>query len=103
MKSEQDAEAERRKMIQEVQDKVAQADRDLLVKRLPYETDPLFMYLWNRGFGTPNYRSKGLVRFLDRKVAQLVGYDMARRNYHVLTELPERLREHLRMLQASDA
>ncbi len=71
---------------------LAEADRD--AKRKPYESDPLFMYLWNRKFGTSDYRSGGLVRFFDRKVGGLVGFANARPNYQMLNEIPARLREH---------
>ena len=59
-----------------------------------YRADPLFMYLWNRGYLTPAYRAGGVVRWLDGKVARLIGYDEARANYARLVELPVRLREH---------
>jgi hypothetical protein len=74
--------------------KAAQAESDQSEKRRPYEADPLFMYLWGSKFGTAEYRSRGLVRFLDRQVARLVGYDTARANYALLNEIPQRLREH---------
>jgi len=70
----------------------AEADRD--TKRKPYEADPLFMYLWKRGFATADYKAGNFARFFDRKVAALVGYDTARPNYASLNEIPLRLREH---------
>lgn len=72
--------------------KQSEGDRD--EKRKPYEADPLFMYLWKRKFGTSEYRAGNLVRFFDRKVAALVGYQNARPNYVLLNEIPARLREH---------
>src|SRR5690606_37789059 len=59
-----------------------------------YRADPLFMYLWNRGYLTPQYRAGGIVRWLDGKVARLIGYAEAQANYARLVELPVRLREH---------
>jgi hypothetical protein len=59
------------------------------------------MYLWSRGFGTPEYRSSGILRMLDSKVAQLIGYADARANYARLNEIPERLREHAASLAAA--
>ncbi|MBO6755838.1 MAG: hypothetical protein JJ902_05895 [Roseibium sp.] len=59
-----------------------------------YEDDRLFMYLWNRAFGTPDYDRRGLVRALDRWVAGLIGYHDARANYAMLTSLPDRLADH---------
>ena len=87
-------------MLEAAETKAAQAERDMQEKRQPYEADPLFMYLWRRKFGTPEYRAKGLVRYLDRKVARLIEFDGARRNYAVLIELPARLREHAERLRA---
>ncbi|MBR0905544.1 hypothetical protein [Bradyrhizobium liaoningense] len=72
--------------------KASEADRE--AKRMPYESDPLFMYLWNRKFGTSEYRSGFFVRFFDRKVANLVSYASARTNYTMLNEIPARLRQH---------
>jgi chromosome segregation ATPase len=76
----------------------AEADRD--EKRRPYEADPLFMYLWNRKFGTAAYRAGPFTRSMDRLVARVVGYDKARANYALLNEIPERLREHSRRIIA---
>jgi hypothetical protein len=80
---------------------VAEADR--VEKGRPYEADPLFMYLWRRKFGTAEYRAGNLARFLDRRVARLVGYDKARANYALLNEIPVRLREHARRMKAEIA
>lgn len=81
--------------IAEAADKKAdQAEADQAIKRKPYESDPLFMYLVNRGFASAEYKASNFVRFFDRKVAQLVGFDTARPNYTLLNEIPARLREH---------
>jgi chromosome segregation ATPase len=74
--------------------KVAQAEADLAEKRRPYEADPLFMYLWNKKHGEAEDRSGSFVRYVDRKVARLIGYHDARVNYAMLQEIPKRLREH---------
>ena len=68
------------------------ADRE--EKGKAYEDDPLFMYLWSRGFGTPEYDRRGIVRSLDRWVAGLIGYQGARANYAMLTGIPERMARH---------
>ncbi|WP_188311883.1 hypothetical protein [Salinarimonas soli] len=78
----------------EAERKAEQAERDRVEKGRPYEADPLFSYLWRKGFGTSADRSGPLVRYFDRKVARLVGYDKARANYALLTEIPVRLRDH---------
>jgi hypothetical protein len=70
----------------------AEADRD--EKGKPYRDDPLFMYLWEAGYGTASYRANNLTRYLDGLVASLVGFHKARPNFAMLNEIPLRLREH---------
>jgi prefoldin subunit 5 len=67
---------------------------ELAAKKKPYDDDPLFQYLWKRGFGTSAYAHAGLTRFLDRMVASFIGYVDVRANYHMLNEIPLRLAEH---------
>lgn len=87
-------------VAEEAEKKAAQAEADREAKGKPYEADPLFMYLWRRRFGTGEYVSRGFVRYIDRKVARLVGYDKARANYVMLNEIPQRLREHAERVKA---
>jgi hypothetical protein len=75
-------------------DKAAQSEADRKSKGKPYESDPLFMYLWRSQYGTAHYHGGPIRRYFDGKVAKLVGYDSARVNYHLLTEIPLRLRQH---------
>lgn len=89
------AEVDEAQRVAEAADKKAkQAEDDLAEKGQPYESDPLFMYLWERRHGTAEDRSGPLVRFFDRKVARLIDYQAARPNYAMLREIPLRLREH---------
>lgn len=74
--------------------KTQQAEADREQKGRPYRDDPLFMYLWERSYGTRNYRANNLVMWLDGMVAGLVGYPEARPNFAMLNEIPLRLREH---------
>lgn len=69
-------------------------------KGKPYEDDPLFSYLWKRGYGTSRYSGNPLTRLLDRWVAGLCGYQDARPNYSMLLEIPERLRDHADSVRA---
>lgn len=75
-------------------DKADRAIADREEKGKAYLDDPLFVYLWNRGYGTPDYASAGLIRSLDRWVAGLIGFEGARANYAMLTHIPERLAAH---------
>ena len=81
-------------VAQGAEDKAKQVEADRDAKRKPYEADPLFMYLWKRGFGTASYSAGNFVRLMDRWVARLVGFDTARPNYVMLNEIPLRLREN---------
>ena len=85
------------------EEKRRQAEEDRAVKGKPYEADRLFMYLWQRGYGTSAYRAGALARYCDGKVARLAGYDAARVNYFMLTEIPLRLAEHAERLKADVA
>ncbi len=71
---------------------VAEADRDR--KRQPYEQDKLFAYLWRRRYRFPEYRALPLFATLDGWVAGLCRYQEAHRDYGMLLEIPDRLREH---------
>lgn len=75
-------------------DKATTAEQELAAKGAAYQADPLFLYLWRRRYGTREYRAWPLTRWLDGRVARLIRYEDARRNYHRLQELPLRLREH---------
>ncbi len=84
--------------------KAAFALQDSEVKGGPYLADPLFAYLWRRGFGTAQYRSGFLVRWIDRWVARVARFDAARRDYTMLTDLPRQLADHaVRMRAVAEA
>ena len=70
------------------------ARNDLEAKGKPYTDDPLFSYLWKRGYRTPAYRAGPVTRFLDHWVARLCKYDAAYLNYARLSDLPVWLEEH---------
>jgi hypothetical protein len=82
------------KIASEADKKAAHAEADRERKRTPYESDPLFMYLWRRKFGTSEYSSGFFVRYFDKKIAVLINYHDARANYALLNQIPERLRGH---------
>jgi hypothetical protein len=75
-------------------EKAAQSEADLASKGKPYQEDSLFMYLWQRRYMTPDYRANTIIRSLDGWVARLIDYQENRADYHMLNELPLRLREH---------
>jgi hypothetical protein len=82
------------RVAQHAEAKAAESEREDEAKGASYRADALFMYLWRRGYGTSAYRSRGLIRWLDGKVARLIGFDDARLNFQRLSDLPVRLGEH---------
>lgn len=81
-------------------DKAVRSAQEREQKGEAYRQDPLFKYLWERQYGLPGYQAGGLVRWLDGKVARLIGFADARANYSRLNEIPQRLREHADALAA---
>jgi len=77
---------------------LAEADRE--EKGRPYRDDPLFMYLWDAGYGTSAYKAGNLARYFDGMIANMVGFQKARPNYAMLNEIPMRLREHAERQEA---
>lgn len=87
-------------MAAEADKKASQSEADREEKGRPYREDPLFIYLWDRGYLTPAYKAGNITRMLDAWVARLVRYADARPNYAMLNEIPVRLREHAQRLAA---
>ena len=87
--------------------KTEQAETDREEKGRPYRDDPLFMYLWEAGYGTSSYKAGNLTRYLDGLVANMTRFQKARPNYAMLTDIPLRLREHAErqeaLVQAAEA
>lgn len=81
--------------------KTEQAETDREEKGRPYREDPLFIYLWDAGYGTSAYKANNLVRYFDGLVANLIGFIKARPNYAMLNEIPLRLREHAERQEAN--
>ncbi len=79
---------------EEADAKMERAQSDMAKKAEPYQADPLFMYLWQRGFGTTAYSGGLLSRFIDGWVARLIKYEPARVNFWNLNEIPKRLSQH---------
>jgi hypothetical protein len=83
--------------------KLELAKTDRAEKSKPYESDPLFSYLWQRKFRRPEYDKRGISRGLDNWVAKLCRYDQAYLNYARLIELPDRIGEHLASMRLEEA
>ncbi len=68
-------------------------------KGAPYEDDPLFKYLFDRGYATPAYRAAPPIAALDGWVSGLIDYRNHRLNYARLIELPDRIADHVDALE----
>ena len=82
-------------------EKAKLAAEDRRHKGEPFEGDELFMYLWQRGYGTSAYSANPIARMFDAWVARLCGYQDARPNYWMLLEIPKRLAEHADQARAA--
>lgn len=98
-----DAFEQARAVSARAEQKLELAKTDRAEKGKPYENDPLFSYLWQRKFRTPEYNKRGMTRALDGWVAKLCKYDEAYLNYARLTELPDRIAEHMANMRLEEA
>lgn len=90
---------ELQRIIERAAEKAGQSQDEEAEKGAPYRNDPLFMYLWQRKYNSSEYEATGLIRWLDDKVARLIGYHGARANFAILTQIPRRLVEHVERLR----
>jgi chromosome segregation ATPase len=98
-KARADRHAELQGMVEQAAAKAEKSRAEEEEKGAPYRNDPLFTYLWERKFGTSDYDHKGIIRALDGWVARLIGYQDARSNFAVLTQIPQRLTAHVARLR----
>lgn len=78
----------------------AELDAEVREKLPAYDRDPLFQYLVRRGFGSGSYRSRGLIRRLDRWVARLTRFEQQRRSYDFLRSAPALVAAEIERRQA---
>lgn len=83
--------------------KTAEANERRETKRGAFETDRLFMYLWDRQYGTSDYRANFFTRFMDRICARHIRFERARQSYFMLNEIPNRLAQHTAKLESKAA
>ncbi|NOZ40754.1 MAG: hypothetical protein GXP24_11085, partial [Planctomycetes bacterium] len=75
--------------LQRNEERIAEIKQEASEKLPAYENNRMFRYLYDRGFGTPEYKKKGLTRTLDRWVAKFVKFNRSRRGYDFLRVTPE--------------
>lgn len=79
--------------IERAEANLNEIEQDAATKLPAYQQSTLFQYLLQRNFGTPQYKSRGFTRRMDRSVARLVGYADAIQGYRFLKETPEQMRQ----------
>ena len=82
--------------------KLELARADMAEKGEIFRSDPLFMYLWERRYRTPDYKAGNIARMLDGWVAGLCSYEKSYRNYERLVELPEWLNGHVASMEEKE-
>lgn len=71
------------------EERIAEIKQEASEKLPAYDNNRLFRYLYDRGYGTGEYKKKGLTRTLDRWVAKMVKYGRSKRSYDFLRVTPE--------------
>jgi hypothetical protein len=69
--------------------RVAEMERESAEKLPHYNRSRLFRYLYDRGYGTPEYKATGWVKSMDRHVADLIDFPAARNGYEFLKKAHE--------------
>lgn len=80
-------------------EKLEMARQDETEKGTPYRNDPFFSYLQSRHYGTREAKGWFLTKWLDGRVASLIGYRKAAENYQRLRAIPQRLENHVKSLE----
>tara|TARA_R110002049_G_scaffold4601_5_gene32437 strand:- start:623968 stop:625449 length:1482 start_codon:yes stop_codon:yes gene_type:complete len=71
---------------------LAEIEQDSTHKLPGFQQSALFQYLYDRGFGTPQYTKRGFTRRMDRWLAKYIDYRKARESYEFLRKTPEQMR-----------
>ncbi len=90
--------AEAEAALERAEGSLEEIEHEALQKLPAYDGCRLFLYLYERGLGTPQYGYRGLTRRLDRWVSRLIEFPSARTSYEYLKQTPE----HVRKLIAQD-
>ena len=71
--------------------KLGEARSEKLQRTDEFTSNPMFGYLLERGYGSPEYKGKFLARILDKWVARVIGYEQAKQRYAHLTGMPAKV------------
>ena len=84
-----------RATLERNEQRIREIDSEASAKLPAYESSRLFRYLYDRQFGTAAYASRGLIRRMDRWVADLIDYHRALRSYQFLHCTPALMKQEL--------
>lgn len=93
--------ASARSVAEQAMAKAESSFADMDQKAEPYRQDKLFSYLWDRHYGTPDYKANFFARMMDGWVARVIRYEPSRINFWNLTEIPKRLQQHADIVSSS--
>lgn len=86
--------------LQQNEARVHEMQESAREKLPPYEQSSLFQYLYQRGYGTSEYKATGLTKSLDKWVAKLIDFPKARNGYEFLKSIPKLMAEEVGRRQA---
>ncbi|MEM9410328.1 MAG: hypothetical protein AAGA30_04395 [Planctomycetota bacterium] len=93
----QAAQAEKR--LTQNEERMAQVHNEAAQKLPSYDSSRLFRYLYDRKFGTPDYRATGMTRTIDRWLAKFIGFRKAKRSYDFMKTTPTLMAAELKRRQ----
>lgn len=89
------AAAEAEILLHRNEQRIEEIRAEAAAKRPAFERNSLFRYLYDRGYGTPDYQASGLIRRLDGWVARLIDFSRARGGYQFLIRTPGLVEEEV--------
>lgn len=79
--------------LERAESNLHEIDQDAARKLPAYQASKLFQYLYERGYGQKEYRSRGLTRRIDRWLARYIDFTKARQGYDFLKQTPDQMRK----------
>ena len=88
-----DRAAEAEAALQRAEANLAEIEQDVRRKLPAYENSALFMYLYKRGYLTPQYEHRGMTRDMDQWLGRYINYRDAKQGYEFLKTTPVHMKE----------
>ena len=83
------------------EERMEQVHAEATEKMPSYENSRLFMYLYNRKYGTSEYKPRGMIRRMDRWLARYIDFANARQSYNFMQVTPGLMQEELKRRRAN--